>query len=59
MQRGTFYIPLGFGGGKVWKMESATTFNLFLEPQVTLAHDGVSPKFQLFSGLNMQFPIGH
>ena len=58
MQRGIFYIPLGFGGGKVWKMESGTTLTCSL-PQVTLAHDGVSPKFQLFSGLNMQFPIGH
>lgn len=56
MQRGTFYIPLGFGGGKIWKLESGTTFNLFAEPQVTVAHDGVTPKFQLFFGLNMQFP---
>jgi hypothetical protein len=32
---------------------------LIAEPQVTVAHDGVAPKFQLFFGLNMQFPIGH
>ena len=24
-----------------------------------IAHDGVAPKFQLFSGFNMQFPIGN
>jgi hypothetical protein len=59
LQRGNFYIPLGFGAGKVWKLENGTTLNLFAEPQVTVAHDGVAPKFQLFSGLNMQFPIGH
>jgi hypothetical protein len=59
MERGHFYIPLGFGAGKVWKLEGGTTFNLFVEPQVTVARDGVAPKFQLFSGLNMQFPIGH
>lgn len=59
MQRGGYYIPLGLGAGKVWKFEGGTTLNLFAEPQVTVAHDGVAPKFQLFSGLNMQFPIGH
>jgi hypothetical protein len=59
LQRGNYYIPLGLGLGKVWKLEGGTTFNLFAEPQVTVARDGVAPKFQLFSGLNMQFPIGH
>jgi len=59
LQRGNFYIPLGFGAGKVWKLENGTTLNLFAEPQVTVAHHGVAPKFQLFSGLKMQFPIGH
>jgi hypothetical protein len=59
MERGHFYIPLGFGAGKVWKLAGGTTFNLFAEPQVTVVRDGVAPKFQLFSGLNMQFPIGH
>ena len=33
--------------------------NLFAEPEVTIAHDGVAPKFQLFSGFNMRFPIGN
>lgn len=49
---------LYLGAGKVWKLEGGTTLNLFAEPHVTVAHDGVAPKFQLFSGLNMQFPIG-
>jgi len=29
---GNFYIRLGFGAGKVWKLESGTTLNLFAEP---------------------------
>ena len=44
---------------KFRKLESGTTFNLFAEPQVTVAHDGVTPKFQRVFGLNMQVPIGH
>jgi hypothetical protein len=32
LQRGNFYIPLGFGAGKVWKLENGTTLNLFAEP---------------------------
>jgi len=49
---------------RLWRRQSVeaqggTTLNLFAEPQVTQARDGVAPKFQLFSGLNMQFPIGH
>lgn len=30
--------------GKVWKLEGGTTLNLFAEPHVTVAHDGVAPK---------------
>jgi hypothetical protein len=48
----------GFGAGKIWRLEDGATLNFFAEPQVTVAHDGVAPKFQLFFGLNMQFPIG-
>lgn len=55
---GNFYIPIGLGVGKVWKLESGTVLNLFAEPQWTVAHsgDGV-PQFQLFVGLNLQFPV--
>jgi hypothetical protein len=45
--------------GKVWKLESGTTLNLFAEPQWTAGYDGIGPKFQVFSGLNMQFPLTH
>jgi hypothetical protein len=43
--------------GKIWKTENGTTFNMFVEPQGTVAHEGVSAKLQLFMGLNMQFPL--
>jgi len=51
------YIPFGLGGGKVWKLSSGTTINLFAEPQYAVAHDGIAPQWQLFMGLNFQFPL--
>lgn len=52
-----YYIPFGAGIGKVWK-SGKTTLNLFAEPQWTVAHDGDGqPKFQVFMGLNLQFPL--
>ncbi|NML44281.1 hypothetical protein HHL11_11005 [Ramlibacter sp. G-1-2-2] len=57
LQRDTYSIPLGAGLGWVWKA-GKTTMNLFAEPQWTVAHDGDGvPKFQVFFGLNMQFPL--
>jgi len=54
-----YSIPLGAGIGKVWLLSSGTTVNLFAEPQFTLAHNGPGqPQFQVFAGLNLQFPIG-
>lgn len=57
LHTGDYYVPLGLGLGKVWKTQAGATFNLFLEPEWTVAHEGVAPRFQLFMGLNMQFPI--
>ena len=57
LRSGNYYIPLGLGAGKIWKSGS-TTFNLFAEPQWTVARDGDGvPKFQVFAGLNLQFPL--
>ena len=48
-------MPLGFGIGKVVKA-GHTVFNIFIEPQFTVLHDGVGqPEMQIFAGLNMQF----
>jgi hypothetical protein len=57
LRHGNYYIPIGFGAGKVWKA-GTTTCNVFAEPQWTVAHDGSgAPKFQVFFGLNLQFPL--
>lgn len=53
-----YSIPVGLGLGKVIKLQSGTTVNIFIEPQWTIAHDGTGvPQFQLFLGLNLQFPL--
>lgn len=57
IKRNTYYMPIGTGLGKVFKA-GGVTYNLFAEPQWTAVHsdDVAIPKFQLFFGLNMQFP---
>jgi len=51
----SYSVPLGFGIGKVVR-SGHTVFNMFLEPQFTVLHDGAGqPEFQLFAGLNLQF----
>jgi len=58
LEENTYYIPVGLGLGKVFKV-GTTTYNLFAEPQWTVAHDDDGlPKFQVFFGLNLQFPLG-
>jgi hypothetical protein len=44
LERGDYYIPLGLGVSKVWKTVDGATLNLFVEPQGTVAHEGVAPK---------------
>jgi hypothetical protein len=53
---GSYLIPIGLGLGKVFKVQGALV-NAFIEPQVTTYHNGSGlPSFQLFMGLNLQFP---
>jgi hypothetical protein len=55
-ETGDYSVPFGLGVGKVFRSGSAV-LNAFLEPQWTVLHDGVGqPAFQLFAGLNVQFP---
>ena len=55
LQHGTYYIPVGLGGGKAWK-SGTTIYNAFIEPQYSVAHSGRGvPQFTLFAGLNMTF----
>ena len=54
LQHGYYYIPVGAGAGKAWK-GGGTIYNAFVEPQYSVAHSGVVPKWQIFAGLNMTF----
>jgi hypothetical protein len=55
IEDGTYNVPLGFGIGKVVKKDR-TVFNMFIEPQFTILHDGIGqPEFQVFAAINMQF----
>jgi hypothetical protein len=55
IEKSAYNVPLGFGIGKVVK-SGRTVFNMFVEPQFTILHDGVGqPELQIFAALNMQF----
>ncbi|MEN8164181.1 MAG: hypothetical protein ABFS37_08630 [Acidobacteriota bacterium] len=58
LENDSYSVPLGFGIGKVVQ-KGTTVFNMFIEPQFTILHDGVGqPEFQIFTGLNFQFMGG-
>jgi hypothetical protein len=55
LQHGNYYIPVGLGGGKAWK-DGHTIFNVFIEPQYSILHEGSGvPQWTIFAGLNMTF----
>ncbi|VVS92604.1 hypothetical protein [Desulfoluna spongiiphila] len=50
-----YSVPMGVGIGKVIK-KGTTVYNLFIEPQYSVADDGPGqPQWQIFFALNMQF----
>ncbi|RLT96054.1 MAG: hypothetical protein D9N14_14040 [Ketobacter sp.] len=50
-----YSVPVGIGIGQVFKQQK-TVYNLFIEPQFSLADDGPGqPQWQVYMGLNMQF----
>jgi hypothetical protein len=52
----SYSIPLGVGIGQVFK-KGKTVYNVFVEPQFSVADHGAGqPDWQIFCGLNMQFP---
>jgi hypothetical protein len=54
LENDSYYIPVGFGIGKVIK-SGRSVFNIWLEPQFTILHDGQGyPAFQVFAGINLQ-----
>jgi hypothetical protein len=55
LRNDTHYIPLGFGGGKVWK-SGDNVLNASIEPQWTVERNGNGqPQFTLLAGLNVTF----
>jgi hypothetical protein len=55
LETNSYSVPIGLGIGQVIKKDK-TVFNIFIEPQWTILHDGVGqPEFTVFAGLNMQF----
>jgi len=55
LRNGDYSVPIGLGIGKVVKA-GKTVYNVFVEPQYTVLHQGVGqPAFQVFFGINMQF----
>jgi len=58
LEQSHYAIPIGTGAGKVWLLHSGTSINVFAEPQWTVAWQGVGqPHFQVFGGVNFQFPL--
>lgn len=57
LQKNNYYIPIGLGAGKAWRM-GKNIVNVFAEPQWTVAHKGEGlPQFTVFAGVNITF--GH
>lgn len=54
LKNNSYSVPMALGIGKVVKL-GGTVFNLFIEPQYTLLHQGTQPQFQVFTGINLQF----
>ncbi|MBX9945284.1 MAG: hypothetical protein K2Y40_14465 [Reyranella sp.] len=52
-------VPLGIGLGRAIPLAGGRILNFFIEPQYSLIRigDGV-PTFQVYSGINFQFPLG-
>jgi hypothetical protein len=53
----TTTIPVGFGGGKVIKLDGGYVLNVFAEAQPSIYRAGKgAPNFQVFTGIKLQFP---
>jgi hypothetical protein len=57
LESGDGYIPVGFGVGKVIQLQKGISMNAFVEPQYTVWNQGSAPRWQIFAGVNFQFPI--
>jgi hypothetical protein len=54
IENNSYHVPFALGIGKVVKVGN-TVFNLFVEPQYSLLHQGTQPQLQIFTGINLQF----
>jgi hypothetical protein len=55
LEASSYNVPFGIGFGQVAKSGNVV-FNIFLEPQFTLLHQGAGqPALQVFGGINCQF----
>ncbi|MFZ7219721.1 hypothetical protein [Bordetella hinzii] len=55
LQHKEYYIPLGLGAGRAWRM-GKTIVNAYIEPQWTVAHKGEGlPQFTVLAGVNFTF----
>ncbi len=53
----TYYIPAGFGFGKVFELDGGYTLNAYVEAQPSIYRSGVgAPAFTVFTGIEIQFP---
>ncbi|MGO7668905.1 hypothetical protein ACC817_02610 [Rhizobium ruizarguesonis] len=43
----------------MFQLDKGVTMNALVEPQYTVWHDGPgAPRWQIFAGVNFQFPVG-
>jgi hypothetical protein len=53
----TDVVPIGFGAGKVIKLDGGYVLNVYAEAQPSVYRAGVgAPNFQAFTGIKLQFP---
>jgi hypothetical protein len=55
----TTVVPVGIGLGRVIPLPSGRILNFFVEPQYSAIRNGEGvPTFQVYAGINVQFPLG-
>ena len=53
----TDVVPVGFGAGKVIKLDGGYVLNVYAEAQPSLYRSGVgAPNYQIFTGIALQLP---
>lgn len=52
-----YMIPIGLGIGKMWQVSEDVKVNAFIEPQYTVAHEGIAPDWRIFAGLNFSYSL--